>query len=168
MCWSFWWPRRKDENMTDRLPHRKLNAEMVAKVRELAALGLRLESIAAAVSVSYGGLKAWLKNAREGVGTDLEADLLAALHEGRQAGEQALVAKLLASQDTADARWLLSHSSAWRTGWSDNSAVTREVNRAMGQVVSAIESAGLRADQRQDLLLRLAAAGIIAAPEHAE
>lgn len=143
-----------------RKPHRKLNAQMVERVRELAALGLRNESIAAGVGVSSSGLREWIANAREGNGTPLEVALLAALHEGRQAGEQALVAKLLASQDTADARWMLSHSTAYRAGWSDNSAARREVKAALQQVVSTIESAGLRADQRQDLLLRLAAAGL--------
>lgn len=134
---------------------RKLIPELIPKARELAALGLPLASIAAALGIHRCTLTEWRAE---------EPDLAAAIDAGRQEGEAALVQNLLQAArqgDTRAATWLLTHSPAWRDGWSDAAAVRREVERTMAQVVAAIEGcSALTVEHRRALFLALAARGV--------
>lgn len=140
--------------------HRKLSPELIARVRELAATGLPVASIAAGVGCHRSQLWEWRKRGEDGTGSQLEADLADAIREGRAEGERAIVARLAASRDGADARWLLTHSPAWRDGWSDAAAERRALAAQCGRVMQALDSAALPPEVERRLLLHLRAAGV--------
>ena len=133
---------------------RKLPPDAPERARKLAALGLPLASIAAALGVHRCTLTEWRQT---------EPDLADAIQEGRQQGEAALVErlhKLAKGGDARSAQWLLTHSPDWRESWSDAAAERRAVQRTLTSVVVAIDAAGLTDDQRNRLLLTMQAQGI--------
>jgi len=141
-------------------PRRKLAPDAPARAQELAALGLPLASIAAALGVPRATLHRWCTEAGpEG----LERDLSDAIRGGRQQGEAALVRALHKAATAGDARtaqWLLTHSPDWREGWSDAAAERRAVVASQARTVAVIEGAPeLSPEQRRLLFHRLAAAG---------
>ncbi len=139
---------------------RKLLAEGPARARELAALGLPLTSIAAALGMGRSTLHRW----RTEAGPDgPERELWDAIHEGRRQGEATLVARLhkaAAEGDTRAATWLLTHAPHWRESWSDAAAERRSERRILAEVVEAIAAAGLPSDQQTRLLLTMQASGL--------
>lgn len=56
--------------------------------------------------------------------------------------------------------WLLTHNPLTRDQWSDAAAERRAVQRTLGTVVTAIETADLSDEQRTRLLLNLQAQGL--------
>ena len=139
---------------------RKITPQSVAKAGELARLGLNIKQIAAGLGVAACTLSRWINDPADG----LERGVRDAIQRGGDAGREALVRKL-ANGDERSATWLLSHSPRWRDDYSDAAHSRREVQRVLGQVVAVIEGAAITDEQRRDLLLRLAAAGIITAPD---
>ena len=132
---------------------RKLPADAADRARKLAALGMPLASIAAALGVHRCTLHEWRQS---------EPDLADAIQGGWQEGEAALVERLHRCATEGDARsaqWLLTHSPAWRDHWSDAAAERRAVAASRARTVEAIEASTLTAEQRRELYLRLAAAG---------
>ena len=138
---------------------RKLAPDASERARKLAALGLPLASIAAALGVHRATLHRWRTEAGpEGP----ERDLCDAIEEGRQQGEAALVErlhKLAKGGDARSAQWLLTHAPDWRENWSDAAAERRAVAASQARTLAAIDSVGLNPEQRYRLLLALAAAG---------
>lgn len=144
-------------------PHRKLTPEAPAIARELAASGLPVASIAAALGVHRATLHRWCTEP-EGLGRDLGD----AIQQGRQAGELALVQRLRRAAgdgDTRAATWLLTHAPGWRETWSDAAAERRTERRTMALAVEAIAGVGLPPDQERAVLLALQAKGLGAPPE---
>jgi hypothetical protein len=144
------------------MAHRILSAELIARAGELAALGLPIPSVAEACGVSPSGFRAWMKRARDGEGTALEVALLEQIQAGQVEAEQTLLLRVLSSsrEDWRAAAWCLTHHPRHRDQWSDAAATRREVQRVLGQVVVAIESCRLPEEQKQEVLLSLAARGI--------
>lgn len=56
--------------------------------------------------------------------------------------------------------WLLTHNPLTREHWSDAAAERRAIQRTLGTVVAAIETADLTDEQRTRLLLNLQAQGL--------
>jgi hypothetical protein len=132
---------------------------MVAQARQLAALGLPLQSVAAGVGIARGTLHRWMRNPTD----DLERAMGDAIHAGRSEGQQKLVAALHQAAANGDVRaitWALSHSPQWRDHWSDAGADRKAVAQAMAKVVYALDAAPLTPDQRLAVLLQLQAQGI--------
>lgn len=146
-------------------PRRKLSPEAPARARELAALGLPLASIAAALGVHRATLHRWrTETGAEG----LERDLCDAIERGRQEGEAALVRQLhkaAADGDARTAQWLLTHAPDWRQAWSDAAAERRAVEAYAARFLEVLmASPDLTADGRYRLLLALEAAGAAPLP----
>jgi hypothetical protein len=139
--------------------HYKLNAALIEKAAELAALGWSQRAIAEACGVSEDIFSIWLSNAQGESPTELELGLFRAIQETATAGEQALVAKI-ANGDTRDAQWLLTHSARWRDRWSDAAATRREVLNTLAAVVQVVQQSDLTPEQQDHLLLRMQAAGL--------
>jgi hypothetical protein len=142
--------------------HYKLNAALIEKAAELAALGWSHKAIAEACSVSEQQFCEWLGNARGPEPTELEAELSVAIQEASLSGERRLVAKI-ADGDTRDAQWLLTHSVRWRDRWSDAAATRREVMNTLAAVVQVVQQSDLTPEQQDHLLLRMQAAGLASA-----
>ncbi len=139
---------------------RKLSPDAPARARELAALGLPLASIAAALGVHRATLHRWRTEAgSEG----LERDLCDAIERGRLEGEAALVRQLhkaAADGDARTAQWLLCHAPDWRQAWSDAAAERRAVEASQARTVAVLEAAPeLTPETRRMIFMRLAAAG---------
>ena len=138
--------------------HRKLNWELIKKIRILAEFGGPMEHIAPAVGVSYAIIKVWISNAKTGVGTELEVALLAAINEGRAKGGMRLtniIAKAADQGNTKDAQWMLTHSPAFRNHYSDNAAIVRARQEGIELAVQALTESQLPPEQERDLLLRI-------------
>lgn len=150
--------------------HRRLTPEVVARVRELAADGLPLASIAAGCGVGYSSLRWWLKRARDGEGSDLELALLSAMQEGAADGERELLGRIrgAAAGEWKAAAWLLSHSPRWREHFSDAGYERRIERRTMALAVQALAAAGQAPEDERRVLLQFQAQGLgAAAPEAA-
>ena len=141
-------------------PRRKLEDWMPARAGELAALGLPVISIAAALGIHRQTLREWIQAGSSDTATELEASLTACIRAGRAEGERALVQRLINSQDTKGATWLLSHAPGWRETWSDAAAERRAVAAERGRMLQALEAAGLPAEIERRILLHLQAAGV--------
>lgn len=143
-----------------RLSRRKLSPDAPARARELAALGLPLATIAAALGVHRATLHRWRTEPSD---DPLVRALCDAIHAGQQAGAVALVQRLMQSAQDGDAKaaqWLLTHAPAWRDEWSDASAVRREVQAVLGTVCRVIQNSDLTLEQQDRLALQLQAAGL--------
>jgi hypothetical protein len=161
-------PRAREAERA-RVARRKLQADAPERARELAALGLPLRSIAAALGVHRATLCRW----RTEAGTDgPERDLCDAIDRGRMEGETALIQRLLqAAQegDTRAAQWLLCHSPDWRQDWSDAAAERRAVDAHAARFCDVLLACpDLTAETRHRLLLALAAAGAASLPTEDE
>jgi len=138
--------------------HRKLNKNVIEKVRFLAEFGAPLEHIAPAAGISYGLLWQSLKNAKTEHATAQELELLEAIEQGRAKGGMRLIGKVAESADNGDlkaATWMLTHSPAFRDHYSDSAAMNRARQEGVEMVVKAIAEAGLPSDTERDLLLRI-------------
>ncbi len=142
------------------MQRRKLTDKLVALAGELACLGLPLASIAAGIGVHRSTLREWIQAGSSDHASDLERALSAAIHGGRAEGERRLVRQLMASREGADARWLLTHSPAWRDGWSDAAAERRALAAQCARMIQALEAAGLPPEIERRVLLHLRAAGV--------
>jgi hypothetical protein len=140
--------------------YRKLDAQLIKKVRFLSEYGAPIEHIASAVGVSHQCMWGWLKAAKGPDPSQLELDLLEAINEGRAAGGLRLASKIAESADagdTRDAQWLLTHSPAFRRHYSDNAAVTRAFSDGVQACVAAVQAAGLTPEQERAVLLQISA-----------
>jgi hypothetical protein len=140
--------------------HRKLNDDVIKKVRFLAEFGAPLEHIAPAAGVTAYSIRIWLNNARGPNPTREELALLAAIEEGRAAGGMRLIGKVAEAAENNDLKattWMLTHSPAFRDHYSDAAAMQRYRQEGIEMAVQAIIDAGLSPDQERDLLLRISA-----------
>ena len=140
--------------------HRKLNDDVIKKVRFLAEFGAPLEHLAPAAGVSYAMLWQWLKNAKGPSPTPEELKLSEAIEEGRAAGGMRLIGKVAEAAENNDLKattWMLTHSPAFRDHYSDAAAMQRYRQEGIEMAVQAIIDAGLPPDQERDLLLRISA-----------
>ena len=140
--------------------HYKLNADVIAKMREYAASGAALEHIAPALGVSYGSLYAWMTNAKGDNPTELEIELLKAYDEGRAMGALTLVKHIhdaAANGDPRSAQWMLTHSPHYRRHYSDSAAERRAFRDGLELAATAAAEAGLSPEQERKLLLHLQA-----------
>ena len=140
--------------------HRKLNDDVIKKVRFLAEFGAPLEHLAPAAGVSYAMLWQWLKNAKGPSPTPEELKLSEAIEEGRAAGGMRLIGKVAEAAENNDLKattWMLTHSPAFRDHYSDAAAMQRYRQEGIEMAVQAIIDAELPPDQERDLLLRISA-----------
>lgn len=140
--------------------YRKLDAQLIKKVRFLCEYGAPLEHIASAVGVSHQCMWGWIKAAKGPDPSQLELDLLEAVNEGRAAGGLRLVSKIAEAADngdTRDAQWLLTHAPAYRRHYSDNAAVTRAFSDGVQAAVAGLQAAGLTPEQERAVLLQISA-----------
>lgn len=140
--------------------NRKLNDDVIKKVRFLAEFGAPLEHLAPAAGVSYVTLWQWLKNAKGPNPTPEEIKLLKAIEEGRAAGGMRLIGKVAEAAENNDLKattWMLTHSPAFRDHYSDAAAIERYRREGIEMAVQAIIDAGLPPDREHDLLLRISA-----------
>ena len=145
--------------MASKPSRRKLYPETIPQVRELAALGMTLSSIASILGIHRRTLDEWRAT---------EPDLDDAIQKGNREGEAALIKRLHAAAldgDTHAAIWLLTHSPNWRDTWSDGAAVRRELNRHTGRFVAALKAANLPQEMVRNILLHCVAQGM-GVPEH--
>jgi transposase-like protein len=146
-------------------PAIEITDSLIERTAYLAAQGLPNKSIAEGLGIGEDLFYRWLRQAKDGTGTDAHVRFSEAIQSGAIEAEEKLVAKL-AQGDERSASWLLTHSPRWRNTWSDAAATRREVQRTMTEVVAAIESApGLTDDQRRAVLLSISARGINAPTE---
>lgn len=140
--------------------HYKLNADVIAKMREYAASGAALEHIAPALGVSYRVLQMWISNARGDNPTEEELQLLQAFDEGRAAGAlkfASLIHKAAEEGDARSAQWMLTHSPHYRRHYSDSAAERRAFRDGLELAAAAAAEAGLSPEQERKLLLHLQA-----------
>ena len=146
-------------------PRRKLRGDLPGLAHDLAALGMPLATIAKAAGVHRSTLHRWRTDAAaEGP----ERALSDAIKDGYRDGEMRLIQQLhdaAAKGDTSACKWLLTHAPQWRDNWSDSAAERRALQAQLSIVVRVIAEANLAADQRDRLLLQLAAAGLSPAAE---
>lgn len=138
------------EPMAPVTSRRKLHPETIPRAQELAAMGLPLASIAAALGVHRSTLAEWRAT---------EPALADAIHRGHHEGEAALVRRLHAG-DERSAQWLLTHSPQWRNSWSDAAALRRELQRHAGKFMAALQASNLPPELERQILLNCAAQGL--------
>lgn len=148
--------------------HRKLNDDVIKKVRILAEFGAPLQHIAPAAGISYRLLHDAISNARKGKGTPQEVQLLQAIEEGRAKGGMRLIGKVAEQADNGDlkaATWMLTHSPAFRDHYSDSAAMNRARQEGVEMTLRALLDANLPKDLERDLLLRIKAQTGYATPD---
>ena len=148
--------------------HRKLNDDVIKKVRILAEFGAPLQHIAPAAGISYRLLHDAVSNARQGKGTHQEVQLLQAIEEGRAKGGMRLIGKVAEQADSGDlkaATWMLTHSPAFRDHYSDSAAINRARQEGVEMTLRALLDANLPKDLERDLLLRIKAQTGYATPD---
>lgn len=160
---------RQPHNKGRRMTHYRLTPELIELACKAVAMGGSREAVAAVCRIHPGTLTAWLSRGRQGTGSELEQRLYERTQGALAIGELTLLQKINAAADAGDtqsARWLLTHSPAWRRHWAEQGPVRRAVQRTLAVVVDAIEAAEtLRPEQRLELLQRIAAAHAQGAPD---
>lgn len=137
-----------------------LTPEHVEIARSVTEQGGALSTVASACGTPLRTVQSWLTQAKAGEGSDLHQAFLRAIQEGHHEAEIRALKIITGSKDPRDAQWWLTHNPTTRDTWSDAAAERRAVQRTLGNVVAAIESANLPDDQRTRLLLNLQAQGL--------
>ena len=147
----------------------EITPKLIALAEQLASEGLPQASIAAGLGVCHATFIKWMNLGRDQSGDASHVEIFEAVQRGTLRGEQHLLGIIRAKAaegESRDAQWLLTRSPRWRENWSDGAATRREVQRTMNEVVAAIEATpGLPPEQREAVLLSLAARGIGGTPD---
>ena len=146
----------------------KLTPEVAATIEELAPLGLPSQSIAHHVGVTPGAISQWIAAARTDQATELHKRVAKAILNSQIAIEKRCLAKVIESEDTKDAQWLLTHIPRLRAVYSEGAAERRAVTQAMAAVAKGIEQANLPPDQALALMHHIQAQGIKLPGDEAE
>ncbi len=137
-----------------------LTDEHVEIARTVTEQGGALTTVATACKTPLRTVQSWLTQAKAGEGSELHQAFLRAIQEGQHIAEIRALQTITGSLDPRDAQWWLTHNPSTRDTWSDAAAERRAVQRTLGSVVQAIESADLTPEQRTRLLLNLQAQGL--------
>ena len=132
---------------------------MIQVAAEVAAKCPSYRAIARSIGVHHCTVRDWLDKGEDPDSPELFRRFSESIHEALLTAEKNLTEKIT-SGEPKDAAWMLTHSPFFRDEWSDAAAERRAVQRTLGNVVAAIEAAGLPDDQRTRLLLNLQAQGL--------
>jgi hypothetical protein len=132
---------------------------MIQVAAEVAAKCPSYRAIARSLGVHHCTVRDWLDKGDDPNSPELFRRFSEAIHDALLSAEINLTEKITCGEPK-DAAWMLTHSPFFRDEWSDAAAERRAVQRTLGNVVAAIESANLPDDQRTRLLLNLQAQGL--------
>jgi hypothetical protein len=132
---------------------------MIQVAAEVAAKCPSYRAIARSIGVHHCTVRDWLDKGEDPDSPELFRRFSESIHEALLTAEINLTEKITCGEPK-DAAWMLTHSPFFRDEWSDAAAERRAVQRTLGNVVAAIEAAGLPDDQRTRLLLNLQAQGL--------
>lgn len=138
----------------------QLTAEMVDIARRISEQGGAVATVARACGVTPKTAENWMRQAREGTGSELQVAFLRAIQAGQHEAEINAILKIVESRDPRDAQWWLTHHPTTRDTWSDAAADRRAERRTVTAVLEAIAAAELPADVEQVLLLQMQARGL--------
>lgn len=139
-----------------------LTDDVIRRAGELADVGLPSSAIAARLGIHLGTWNRWLKKGRDADDDSNEARLCAVINRSVSELTERYLNSLHGQAELGNVNaitWLLTHSPHTREHWSDAAAERRAVQRSQERTVAAIESSTLAPEQKQELLLRLAASG---------
>lgn len=139
-----------------------LTPELVEKSRELARVGLPIALLSKVIGVDERTCYRWMKEGKEENRPLQTAFRQAILESGPEIARQHLshISTQAANGSTAAATWMLTHHPQLREHFSDAAAERRAVQKALGQVVTAIETSGLSQEQKTNLFLAMQAQGL--------
>lgn len=140
-----------------------IDAALLDRAEELAALGLSVRDICRGLNVSQSWLYTHLRAARNGTGTPEDQQLMHRILRGQQQGTQRLVESLRQTAMAGDvkaATWLLSHSPVSRRDWSEPGHLLAEKRRMIGAMVEAIAACNLPKETEYRILLQCEAMGL--------
>ncbi len=140
-----------------------LTEEILAKVQQMADLGLPHPLMPSRLGVPSSTWERWVKKGREMDESTNEGRLWGIINRGVSKIAENYMGSLHGQAENGNVNaitWLLTHHPILRDQFSDAASERRAVQRAMAGVVTAIDGAGLTDDQRMRLLLGIQAQGI--------
>lgn len=143
-----------------------LTDEVLAKVQQMADMGLPHTLMPSRLGVAPTTWKRWMKQGRDADESTNEGKLWAIIDRGASKIAQSYLQSLHGQAESGNVNaitWLLTHHPIMRDQFSDAAATRREVQAVLSTVVQAIQGSDLTPEQQDHLLLRMQAAGLGAA-----
>lgn len=143
-----------------------LTDEVLAKVQQMADLGLPHGLMPSRLGVPGSTWDRWIKKGRESDGSTNEGKLWGIINRGASKLAESYLQSLHGQAEIGNINaitWLLTHHPILRDQFSDAAATRREVQATLQTVVQAIQGSDLTPEQKDHLLLRMQAAGLGAA-----
>lgn len=122
--------------------------------------GGALATVARACQIPLRTVESWIEKARNGTGSELHADFLRAIQDGRYRAEIRAIGIITGSGDPRDAQWWLTHNPTTRETWSDAAADRRAERKTVAATIEAIADSGLPPDLERRVLLNMQARGL--------
>lgn len=140
-----------------------LTDEVLAKVRQMADLGLPHALMASRIGIPQTTWERWVKQGRTADPDTQQGKLWGIINNGASKLAESYLSSLHGQAESGNVNaitWLLTHHPITRDQFSDAAAERRTERRTMAAVVDAITAAGLPPESERNVLLQLQARGL--------